>query len=235
MIKGLTRREYQDLVLSVGTHRGKRRLSPLEVAILINRGVQAGLTRRECAEQLGLGTTQIGAFLKLLTLHESIAHLAAWGGGQRAHISFSSLSQLARLSPTDQVQAAEAILTYSLKWNEVVQLVQIMSRSHDKLDVALQKVLKLRPTIEKRFLFVGAVLSSRVKDCLAAMSAAERSAVFDRVLHTRLGLGHTAAGNLGQQNFTIVTGVDLTYLLGQSADEVELKVNFSLDTECSQR
>ena len=42
MMDGVTAEEYQNLMLSVGTHQSKRRLSPVEVARLIEKYIASG-------------------------------------------------------------------------------------------------------------------------------------------------------------------------------------------------
>ena len=46
MIRGLSQPELQSLILSVGTHRGHRRLSPMEVAMLLRQAVESGTSRK---------------------------------------------------------------------------------------------------------------------------------------------------------------------------------------------
>ena len=129
MIIGLSGEDYRDLVLSVGTHRKSRRLSPLEVARLLAKAVAAGATRHDCATALGLGMTQVRTFLKLLDLEAEVQHLADWKGTKNATIPFSTLAELARLAPQDQMQAVDSVLRHGLFWKEVVQIVQIADRS----------------------------------------------------------------------------------------------------------
>jgi len=225
MIEGLTRRQFQDLVLSVGTHRTERRLSPLEVAQLIQTAVNTGMTRSECADILDLGTTQVSTFLKLLKLPRSIRYLADWGGKTNASISFSTMAELTRLAPSDQIEAAEAILKYRLKWKEVVQLVQIKIRSSSTLIEAINTVLRLRPRIIKQYLFLGAVYKGDQQKRLGLLSASQRSVIFDSILLQLVGRRSNIVGNLGTENFTIVSTIDLAESLGQQPDELEQQVN----------
>ena len=96
MILGLEQKEYQDLILSIGTHRGSRRLSPLEVARLIDKALNSGATRKDCTQALQVSSTQISTFLKLLTLAPEIQYLAGWRGSKNATIAFSTMAELAR-------------------------------------------------------------------------------------------------------------------------------------------
>ena len=101
-MKGISEAEYQGLVLSVGTHRNARPLSPLEVAELLNKAIAAGATRAQCSEELGIGSSQVSAFLSLLLLVPQIRHLADWRGSRAASVAFSTMAELRRLKHDDQ-------------------------------------------------------------------------------------------------------------------------------------
>ena len=96
-MKGLSTAEYKKLILSVGTHRNERILSPLEVAQLLSKAISAGTSRKECAEALQIGTTQVSTFLKLVRLTSEIQHLSDWRGTAGASIAFSTLTELGQL------------------------------------------------------------------------------------------------------------------------------------------
>ncbi len=81
-IDTLTNEERRQLLLSVGTHRGQRPLSPFEVAELFARAISKGATLAECAAAASLeGTTWVSRFLRLLKLPSTVTHLVDWGGG----------------------------------------------------------------------------------------------------------------------------------------------------------
>ena len=226
---GLTGRELQDITLSVGTHRGTRRLSPLEVARLIEKTLSSGTTRKECAHALGIGPTQVGTFMKLLSLKTEIQHLADWRGTKNASIPFSTLAELARLSPEDQVKAAEAVLRHDLKWKEVVQLTQISGRSRQAIEECISNVLKLRPQIETRHLFVGAITSYPLRTYLQSFPQSERDRLIERTLRRLAGPDYDARGRLSDREFTILSHHDLPRLLNLTADQFEQAVNDTLE------
>ena len=228
MIKGLTATELRDMTLSVGTHRGSRRLSPLEVACLVDKSLSAGTSRSECASILSIGHTQVSTFLKLLKLAPEIQHLADWRGTKNASAPFSTLAELARLSLIDQIEAAEAILRHALKWKEVVQLVQIRDRSKMPIAYCIANILKLRPQIDTRHLFVGAVKTGSLTARLHSLSQMERDLLLERTLRRLVGLGYDIRGRLSDREFTVLSQHELPRLLGMSADEIEHEVNDSL-------
>ena len=228
-MRGLTAKERQDITLSVGTHRGSRRLSPLEVARLIQKAISAGTSRKECASALDIGPTQLSTFLKLLSLKSEIRHLADWRGTKSASIPFSTLAELARLPADDQAKAAEAVLRHQLKWKEVIQLTQISDRSELSIGECIANVLKLRPQIDTHHLFVGAITADTLRARLYSITQVDRDGLFGRVLSRITGPSYDARGRLSDREFTILSKHDLPRLLDMTADEIERAVNENLE------
>ena len=234
-MKGLSAEEYSSLLRSVGTHRGKRLLSPVEVARLLKKSIDSGGSRQECAEALSVGPTQISAFLKLLILAPQIQHLADWRGSSSASVSFSSLAELARLPEHDHVSAADAILKHGLTWKETVQLVQLADRSAGDLNSCLDQVLSLRPQIETRHLFVGAIPIEDVKRQLGCFSQSDRDSLLSKTLDSMLGTKDLVECRLGEDSFTIISDQNLPALLGIDADRFEADVLDALRSRLSRR
>ena len=228
-MKGLTAREIQDITLSVGTHRVSRRLSPLEVARLIEKSLDAGTSRKECASALGIGPTQLSTFLKLLGLRTEIQHLADWRGTKSASIPFSTLAELARLCDSDQLNAAEGVLRHGLKWKEVIQLTQISDRSDLSIEECIASILKLRPQIDTRHLFVGAITTDCLRSRLELIPQVDRDALIERTIRRLTGSGYDARGRLSDREFTILSDHDLPRLLDMTADQIEQAVNDNLE------
>jgi hypothetical protein len=230
MMDGVTAEEYQNLMLSVGTHQSKRRLSPVEVARLIAKSMASGMTRRRCAAVLGIGSTQVSVFLKLMDLADDIQHLADWRGTENAAVPFSTLAELARLNAGDQVEAAAAVLRYSLTWKEVVQLVQIAKRSDNNIDECIANVVKLRPTVTTQYLFVGAITDKGLLCDLQGMAQTQLDQLLEQALATFTDPVIATKSRLGLREFTILSDHDLRILLDLDADELEQIVNESLRT-----
>ena len=75
-MKGLSAYELRQLILSVGTHRSDRPLSPIEVAKLMRRALDMGETRKTLAGRLLLDDSSIiGRFMRLLSLPVQVQHL----------------------------------------------------------------------------------------------------------------------------------------------------------------
>ena len=160
--KVLSPQERQRLLLSVGTHRGKRSLSPVEVANLFAKIIAGGGSLSDCAHAARLeGTTIVSRFLRLLTLPESVRHLVDWGSGP-GMIGFSAGSELARLDDDiEKEEVVQGVLTYHLSGSEVREIVQMTMRSKRSVEECLKEVIDIRPRIEKRYVYVGAVTNSQ--------------------------------------------------------------------------
>ena len=229
-MNGLTKKDFQDLLLSVGTHRSVRRRSPLEVAQLLHKAIESGESRRGCAMALGVGMTQISTFLKLLDITSEIQHLADWRGSKNASIPFSTLAELSRLGIPDQVKAAEAVLRHNLTWKEVIQLVQIVDRSRKTLKECVTDVLNLRPQIETRHLFIGAITSACLRSRLRSLPQSDRDHMMSRTLVELVGSDYAIQGRLGFKEFTILSDHSLSHLLNREPDKLEQTVNELLES-----
>lgn len=228
-IQGLSNDERRLLLLSVGTHRGRRPLSPVEVAVLFQKAISAGSTLADCADAANLeGTTWVSRFLRLLKLPLSARHLVDWGGGSGS-IGLSNASEIARLETEhDQEKVIECVLANRFSVSEVRQVVQLRKRSGRPIEACLEEVLKMRPQIEKRYLYIGAVTEARVKDRLRSMSQHERDDIFSRAIgsiewHNKLFLK-----KLGPDSFTLLGDDIFGKFVSDKKEVLEQEVNNSL-------
>ena len=182
-MRGLSPSEVRQLILSVGTHRSERPLSPIKVAKLIQKALDAGEKRKEIAVKLHLnGSTIIGRFIRLLSLPPQVQHLIGWGSDP-VTLSFSAASGIAQLSSDqDQSTLAKASLENQLNRLEITEVVQIRQRSGKPIESCIEEVLNQRPIIEKRHVIVGGLLSERLKTELKQASQLERDNLLQSVL-----------------------------------------------------
>ena len=125
MIYGISQTDLQSLILSVGTHRGRRLLSPMEVATLLRQAVEAGTSQQALSETLKISEVQVSRFIRLFDLEPKLRDLADWGRGNAATIPFSSLLEITRLAPSHQLEVAESALAHKLTKSEFRQISQI--------------------------------------------------------------------------------------------------------------
>ena len=226
LLDALTPEERKALILSVGTHRGVRPLSPVEVAELLLKLSKAGATPAACAEALRIGATQITRFLSLLGISEEAQHLIDWGRSDGT-IAFTSAFEVSRLSPgADQKEAIRAALEYGFSSSEIRQLVQARKRSTKTIEECVQIILKMRPQVDVHHVLIGTVRED-LRDRLRCLSQQRR----DDILNTAL-IGDFAdlrvKGRLGFERFTLVGGAALGNAIKSQKDQIEQRLNTAL-------
>jgi len=221
----------RDLILSVGTHRGHRPLSPIQVARVMSELLSEGSTPLTIARLAHLeGPTMVGRFLNLLRLTDNVQLLVDWGQGPSA-ISFSLAQQLAAVAPAAQEDVVRAALEHRLTSKEVQQLLQVVRRSGKPAQAALESVLQLRPRVERLYLFIGAVLGQRLRAALKDMTQGDRDWLLKACLskhHPSLG---PSAGRLGADRFSLIGSSEFAARVGALQEGFELAVNRSLELE----
>lgn len=226
MLPGLTADEYKKLILSVGTHRGKRLISPVEAALLFDKAKRAGASPADCAKAVQLeGPTWVGRFLNLLALPEDVRHLVDWGRAPGA-VTFTSAADIARLDdPEDRRAAMQATLTHNLSTKEVRQLVQLRKRAPRTIAECVEGVLKMRPQIHVRHVFIGAVTKD-LWDRLRGLGQYARDEVFAGIV--KRTVGGEVSGRLGAERFTLVGGQAFATVIAEKKDTLEHDINEGL-------
>jgi hypothetical protein len=228
-IDALTLDERKLLLLSVGTHRGQRPLTPVEVSAIFKKVMDSGGSLQECAKAASLqGTTIVTRFLRLQQLPQSVAHLVDWGSGAGT-LGFSVAAEIARLADlSDKEAVANAVLSHKLSGSEVRQVVQIRKRSKRPVDECIDEVLKLRPKIERRYVYVGAITDSRLRARLTGMTQHERDAALGNVIRSVLDGKAPSLAKLGVDRFTLVGAKDVGEVFSTDRDLVERRTNDAL-------
>lgn len=226
MLPGIDKREFGRLHMSIGygTHKKGRPLSPVEVGILLRRAREAGASLQDCAHALN-GTSHLGRFLRILNLAPDLLHLVDWGAGSRDSIGFSAAVELTQVcTAEDQRTVARAILEDGLQSREVRQVAQLKKRSKRPIRACLEEVIGMRPSVEKRYVFIGAVGDETLEATLGKLSQAQRDAVLHSSIDT-LGLSGVS-GRLGDRLFTLVGNEQFNTALskiGKQSIEVQLR------------
>lgn len=182
-MKGLSAHEARLLILSVGTHRSHRPLSPVEVAKFMKRALNMGETRKTLADRLLLDDSSIiGRFIRLLSLPVQVQHLIGWGSNPDT-ISFTAASDIARLGcPEEQSHLAKMALENQFNKSEILQCVQLRQRSKRSIEDCIKAVLDQRPIIERRHVIIGELKPENLKDKLKEMSQLERDNLLESAL-----------------------------------------------------
>lgn len=233
-LPSLTANELRDLILSVGTHHRKRKLSPVEVASLFLLAIQNGATLEDCADTVHLnGTSMISRFLRLQQLSPAIQHLIDWGQSG-ATIGFSSAVELVKLNEDEQEILASKVLEKQLTKTEVQQIVQLRMRSKRGINNCVDEVMGMRPTTEIRHVFIGSILDSELIAYLKKCSQRQRDELLEESLKESCPELNLKSGRLGTTSFTLVTDdVSAKHFKGPEKDKFEQKVNSFLGLRSS--
>ena len=131
------------------------------------------------------------------------------------------MAELSGLRFGEQTKAAEAVLAHGLTWKEVIQLTQLSDRTRKPIEDCVAAVLKLRPEVEVRHLFLGTISSKKLQNKLQALPQRRRDELLEQALQTLLGHVGDLRGRLGVANFTITGSRNPAQILNKSADEFE--------------
>ena len=204
-MKGLSPYEVGQLILSVGTRKSERPLSPIEVGKFMQRALDAGETRAEIASRLYLeDSTIIGHFTRLLSLPPQVQQLVGWGTGS-ATVSFTAAAIIARLKlPQERSILAKAALENQFNKSEIIQVVQIRGRSNNPIENCIKAVLDQRPIVEKRHLIIGELRSEKLKDELEQIPQLERNNLLQSILERYVPDISCLGCKLGDVHFLLV-------------------------------
>jgi hypothetical protein len=204
MLPGLPPDIHRGLLLSVGSHKGTRPLSPSEVANGLKDAIAAGTSSKDLAAMLHLnGPSMISRFVRLLDLPPSVLHLVDWGQ-TNVTIAFTAASELSRLkSHEDQVALSKAALESELTSSEVKSVVQMQLRSKKPIAECIAAIIDLRSTVIKRHVFIGGITSAELIERLRALRQVERDDLLKSVLASTLPAVSDVAGRLGHDRFTL--------------------------------
>lgn len=214
------------LILSVGTHKGNRSLSPVEVAYGFNDLKMSGMSNNDIAKLvLFKDTSMVHKFLSLTKLNPKIHHLIDWGRQNGCSISFSTAVEMTKLEQNEQEVLCETVLSNCLTKNEVIQIVQIRNRAKKTVAECIEDVLKLRSKIVKKFCYVGMVLDSELRKTLSKSTQIDRDKIFRMALRENLKCGDDWAGHLGVGRFSIVGDAEFDKAIKKLVGGFETQIN----------
>ena len=95
------------------------------------------------------------------------------------------------------------------------------------MDECVATVLKMRPYVEVRHVFIGSVLRDDIRAWLQRLSQERRNEILRGILKKRFNELH-ATGRLGPERFTLVGGEELGTVVSARKDEFEQQVNAEL-------
>ena len=205
MLSGLTPTELRELQLSVGTHRGVRSLTPVEVADRYAVALEAGASKAECAKETQLaGPTMVDRFLKLRKLPDKRKHLVDWGESGKGVIGFSGAVQLTQFPRESQETMGLKIVEHELTKKELVSVRQLLERSSDSLSRCLERVLRRRPVVRHVEVILGSIGADDLQTTLQRYSQRERNGLLGAVLDELVPGASITSARLGTSSFSVV-------------------------------
>lgn len=217
----VTDSDWRDVILSVGTHHGKRRLAPLEVARVFRAALaEDRMSSAEVGKKVKLTATMVNRIARLADLDESCWHLVDWKKCKSA-VVMSAASEIARLPSAEQSALFDAALEHGLTKSEIIQTVQIRQRSGKTLTSCLDDVLRMRRSVERTYLFVGRISDQRVQHRLAAVKQSDRDALLQSGLRQAISYPATWSGKLGVARFSLVGNGALSRQLASMVPDFE--------------
>lgn len=229
---GLSADEYKQLLMSVGTHRGERPLTPVQAATLFKQAADSGSTAAASAQATHLSASMVSRFLRLIELAPDIQHLVDWGQSGST-LSFSSAFELSRLPPQDHQVVATAVLEHEFSSVEVRQLAQLRLRSHQPIEESIAGTIAMRPRIMRKYVFVGAVTDEAVVTQLNELSQADRDTLLETIATCDLGLSKDVSLRLGVRRFTLVGDDKMSTSLNE-LDDFEASINSHLNRKLAE-
>jgi hypothetical protein len=229
-VLGLTPDQQKQLILSIGSHRASRLLTPLEVGLLLRASMSAGSTPQELAASVQLdGPSMIARFVRLLELPSDIHHLVDWGSSQST-VGFTAASELARLkSHEEQRYAISAALENRLSSSEVKQIVQTRLRSRKAIEECVADGSRMRPSVERIHLFIGSVVNPLARERLMKLTQHERDKVLVDIIGRLYPTLNRLSSRLGVARFTITGDDSDSAALKTGTVDFETKINSELD------
>ncbi|HZN71396.1 MAG TPA: hypothetical protein VFC00_06900 [Micromonosporaceae bacterium] len=210
----------RDLVLSVGTHRSNRPLSPLEVADAISH-YSNEFGWEDCLSRISLTESTARKFLTLRELDESVASLVDWNN-RPGTISFSSAAELRRLKPAEQREVRDGLLRNRMTRDEVRQVVQLRVRSGRPLRDLVAEVLGMRPQVVTLHLLLGGITEPEVTRALGDLAQKQRDELLLRAT-SGIDAGATlTSGRLLPDRFSVVTAKAISH---EASMRIEREVN----------
>ena len=205
MLLGLDPTELRELQLSVGTHRGERSLTPVEVADRYAVALEGGSSKADCARETQLtAPTMVERFLTLRKLPSGLKHLVEWGESGKGVIGFSGAVELTRFEAESQEAMGLAIVEHELTKKEITSIRQLLERSSDPLPQCLARVLRRRPVVRHVEVILGSIDAADLQAILQMRSQRERNELLRAVLDELVPGADITSARLGSSSFSVV-------------------------------
>jgi hypothetical protein len=203
MLDSLSSDERRDLILSVGTHKKNRRLSPIQVAQLLNRLYQnQGIPLNQIAQELELKDSSIlRRYISLLSLPLELQPLIIWGTSP-GYLSFSVAAEISRAKEFDKITLlAKDALENQRSKEELRAILQCNLRGGGSLTECIEKIDSIRPKVTNHYVFLGQIPTLTNGSQSEEQYSVELRAILSKLVHEENVL--SAAIKNGRFSFTL--------------------------------
>ena len=205
MLLGMDSIELRELQMSVGTHRGERPLTPVEVADRYSVALKAGSSKADCARVTQLADpTMVERFLMLRKLPSGLKHFVDWGESGKGVIGFSVAVELTRFDSESQEEMGLAIVEHELTKKEITSIRQLLDRSSDPLQRCLARVLGRRPVVRHFEVILGSIDEADLKTIFERRSQRQRNELLCAALEELVPGAKITSARLGTSSFSVV-------------------------------
>lgn len=212
----LKEEDFDELILSVGIHRKRRSLRPIEVArrmkTVLDGGVLQGaetisFTVNSLARRLGFrDSSMLPRFLSLLKIPTEFQEMVEWGArrGAMSHLTFSIASAISTLPLEQQRDLILEVFKRELNKQETISVIQLLRRNPSiSLQDSVSEVLRMRPQKIYHEILIGSFPpgSSMAN---SSLPTGRKEAVLNSVLKP-IFQGERATGRISENHFLIST------------------------------
>ena len=166
MLDSLSSDERRDLILSVGTHKRKRRLSPIQIAQLVDRLCKIqGISLERIAIELSLkNSSSLRKFISLLSLPLELQPLIIWGASP-GYLSFSVASEISKIRENDKILILSKDAIENQRTSEEVRaIIQCNKRKGGSISQCIQQIEAIQGKVIQHYVFLGQILSMTNQD-----------------------------------------------------------------------
>jgi hypothetical protein len=203
MLTLLSSDERRDLILSIGTHKKNRPLSPIQVAQLLNRLYPTqGIPLNQIAHELLLKDPSIlRRFLSLLSLPPELQPLVDWGTSP-GYLSFSVASEISRAKEPEKINLlAKDALENQRSKEEVRAILQCNLRGGGSLTHCIETIDSTRSKVIHHYVFLGQLPTLIHGNQWEEQYSSELRAMLSKLVHEENVL--SAAVKNGRFSFTL--------------------------------
>jgi len=220
------------LIMSVGTHRRNRPLSPVEVAEGFETLLESGWTANRISDEVLLkDASMVGRFRKLLELPVGIRELVNWHGSSST-ITMSTAAEIARLRGLrDKTRLADSVLEYGLSKFEAQQAIELVRNVELSVSESVERVVRTRSKVVERSLFIGTVTEASVIERLKTMSQLQRDEILNRVISQLVPSSAEYSARMGVGRYTVSGGSVLSESFSGLPDGFEETINSLITRE----